>query len=41
MHELAGRFIEKDTATVTHVAEELGVDLGLLRLAQTSQGGTQ
>ena len=41
MYEVAGRFIEKDVATVTRVADELGVDLGLLRLAQTSQGGTQ
>jgi 3-hydroxyisobutyrate dehydrogenase-like beta-hydroxyacid dehydrogenase len=41
MYEVAGRFIEKDVATVTSVAEELGVDLGLLRLAKAGQGGTQ
>ncbi len=28
--ELAGRFIEKDVATVKHVAEQQGIDLGLL-----------
>ena len=39
MRELAGRFIDKDVATVVDVAAEQGVDLGLLRTAATHEGG--